>query len=186
MNTTQLTGIVLCGGQSFRMGSDKGLVAYKDKTLVEYAINSISGYCSDIILSTNRELYRKFGYKLVADYHNHIGPLGGIFSGLSTSINDQCLITACDIPFIDKGILDLMMDKATQTKIVLLKLAKGYFQPFPAILAKNVLPVIEKQIDSGNHKLQDLYADLEQRMQNDVSIIEIEAEPLNINTKNDL
>ncbi len=78
MKKDQLTGIVLCGGKSSRMGADKGLLSYKNNTLIQSAIESIERYCSDILLSTNNEAYGTFGYKLVEDRYKNIGPLGGL------------------------------------------------------------------------------------------------------------
>ncbi len=186
MKKDQLTGIVLCGGKSSRMGTDKGLLSYKNNTLIQNAIGSIERYCSDILLSTNNEAYGPFGYKLVEDRYKNIGPIGGLFSGLSESTTSQCLITACDIPHIEKEILDRMIVEAGRTQHVLLKLSSGYFQPFPVILSGKSFSLIENQIQTKNYKLQDLYSRLEQQPEQNVSIITIETEPENINTKNDL
>lgn len=168
------------------MGSDKGLLPYKNSTLIEHAIDSIKPYCVSIILSTNNTAYGRFEYKVVKDHYKGIGPLGGIFSGLSESDNNSCLITACDIPFIDKEILKDMIAEADHAQFVLLKIPDGFFQPFPVILSCKVLPLIAEQIRLGNHKLQNVYTIIEQQMQNDVCIIDIETAPENINRKEDL
>ena len=186
MNTENLTGIVLCGGKSKRMGFDKGLVPYKNKALVSHAIHSIEVYCSEILLSANIDTYNSFGYKTIEDHYKNIGPLGGIHAALSASQTSQNLITACDIPFIDKETLEKIKIEASRVQHVLLKLRTGFFQPFPVVLSKNILPLIEFQVKKKNFKLQELYTLIEQQMGKDVSIFVIENAPKNINTRDDL
>ena len=168
------------------MGSDKGLMPYKNKALVSHAIHSVETYCKEILISANEEIYISFIYKTVEDRYKNIGPLGGIHAGLSVSQTSQNLITACDIPEVKKTILDQMITEAGKSRQVLLKLKSGFFQPFPVILSKNVLPLIENQILEENYKLQELYTLIEQQMGKDVSILVIENAPKNINTRNDL
>lgn len=168
------------------MGTDKGLMLFQNKTLVEQAIDSIKTYCPVILLSTNNESYRKFNYKLVYDIYKNIGPIGGIYGGLTEIETERCLITACDIPHIEANILDRMISESKISEIVLLKLSKDYFQPFPVILSKSVLPAVKGQIENRDYKLQDLYRKIELQQRHHITTINIDNVPLNINSRKDL
>ena len=168
------------------MGVDKGLVTYKNKALVSHAIHSIEEYCNEILISANEGNYSSFCYKTVEDLYKNIGPLGGIHAGLSATQTSQNLITACDIPMIEKAILEQMKFETNRVQHVLLKMGNGFFQPFPVILSKNILPLIEDQIKEENYKLQELYSRIELQMGKDVSILVIENAPKNVNTRDDL
>ena len=186
MKATGLTGVILCGGKSTRMGTDKGLILFQNKTLVEQAIDSIKAYCPVILLSTNNKSYSNFGYRLVHDIYTNIGPIGGIYSGLTEIETERCLITACDIPHIEANIFDRMISESKVSQIMLLKLSDSYFQPFPAILSKSVIPAVKDQIENRNYKLQDLYRKIELQQPDHVATINIDNIPLNINTRKDL
>jgi molybdenum cofactor guanylyltransferase len=104
-----LTGIVLAGGKSSRMGTDKGLLDYKGKKLVEYLIDLLSGYCNELILSTNNPEYKQFGITTVADEFQEKGPAGGIFSALMKSSTEWNLLLACDMPFLNRQFIDALL-----------------------------------------------------------------------------
>ena len=61
------TGIILAGGQSSRMGKEKGLIQWKGKTLIENAIAILSPLCEHIFISTNNDHFDSFGYPVVGD-----------------------------------------------------------------------------------------------------------------------
>lgn len=59
------TGIVLAGGQSTRMGTDKGRIMWKGRTLAEHAVNTLKPLCRDILISSNDPGYRSLGYPVI-------------------------------------------------------------------------------------------------------------------------
>jgi molybdopterin-guanine dinucleotide biosynthesis protein A len=62
-----ITGIILAGGKSLRMGTDKGLVIFRDKPLVQYSIDLLGQFCDRILISSNNKAYSVFGYEIVPD-----------------------------------------------------------------------------------------------------------------------
>ncbi len=101
MNNNNITGIILAGGRSSRMKSEKGLVKFRKKLLIEYPVNIFKEICSDIIISSN---HNKFNFLDCKVYHDEIidcGPIGGIYTCLKKSITDYNLIAACDMPFLN-------------------------------------------------------------------------------------
>ena len=80
-----LSCIILAGGESRRMGEDKGLKIFKNQALVSYAIQLAKKICKNIYISTNNPDYKQFGYQILNDIIPVKGPMGGIYSGLSRS-----------------------------------------------------------------------------------------------------
>ena len=81
----QITGIILSGGQSTRMGTDKALLQINEKTLLENAIEICKPVCKEILISSNNPEHEKFGYKIIPDEIKNCGPLGGIYTCLKNS-----------------------------------------------------------------------------------------------------
>ena len=86
-----LTGIVLAGGKSQRMGADKTKLIFRERQMILYSINALSKFCKKLYISTN-EKGGEYPYPLLPDYIKDIGPIGGIYSGLRI-LEDKYLIT---------------------------------------------------------------------------------------------
>lgn len=155
----QLTGIILSGGKSSRMGKEKGLVDFQGKPLISYAINAIKPLVNSIIIGANNELneYQKLGYKIVEDEVRHIGPLGGILSALRQSDTMYNIILSCDMPFINKEALQFMNQQRNDYDIVVAAHNGNKIEPLCGIYSKNTLPIIENAIENGNYKLRDIF-----------------------------
>lgn len=186
MAIQKITGIILAGGKSFRMQTDKGLMHYQGGMLIEYALNQIKELCSEVIISANKNEYESFGYPVIKDSINDIGPLGGIYSTMQKSANDLCLIIACDIVDLPTNLLTNMMKEAEDKILVSLKLTDNKLQPLPVIIHKNLIPVIENQISNNDFKLQNFIYEVERLNMNQVVCIQIKNELRNLNTLEDL
>lgn len=106
-----LFGLILCGGKSSRMGSDKGLLMHNNMTWSEYLKNSLSVYCDEIFVSINEfqaENYSKFFLEntLIIDLENDKGPLGGILSAHQKYPNADWFIIPCDMFDIENRYLE--------------------------------------------------------------------------------
>lgn len=117
-----ITGIILAGGKSSRMGSDKGLLAINGVPMISHVINSLikAGIKDIIIISKNSE-YQKFGFPVFPDIIEDKGPLGGIYTGLSKSKTSKNLVLSCDIPFLDETIIDKLIRESGEEQISVVK-----------------------------------------------------------------
>ena len=109
------TLLVLCGGTSRRMqGQDKGLVKIHDKTMVQHVTDNLSSDFSSILISCNRhmEQYADFGFTLLQDRDQDMGPLGGLLAAMTTCNTSYLAIVPCDTPFISKTVYDLLIAAA--------------------------------------------------------------------------
>lgn len=102
---TKVTGVILAGGLARRMGGqDKGLIVYKRRPMLEYAIDAMRPVVDELLINANRnlELYRQFGFPVLSDQNtNFEGPLAGILAALRY-MQDQgvLLVMPCDSPLV--------------------------------------------------------------------------------------
>ncbi len=135
------------------MGRDKGLLPFAGKPLYAYILDQVSGVSDDIFLISNNQLgYDSAGYPFFADKIPDIGALGGIYSALSYSHYDLCLVLACDMPFVSIPIIDQLRASLDDFDVAIPQLGSGLLEPFRAIYRKTCLPIIEKAIKDGERK----------------------------------
>ena len=94
----KVLGIVLSGGKSRRMGQEKGLVKYKGKALIEYAIETLKPLCDELVISTANDAYAYLGLSMIADEIPDCGPIGGISTCMKAVNADVYLVVSCDVP----------------------------------------------------------------------------------------
>ena len=107
----KIQGIVLAGGKSSRMGQEKGLVKFRGKPLVEYAVEALSGICDSVVISTANPGYAYMGLTLIEDEIPDCGPLGGIYSCMKQEKADLFLVLSCDLPFVTPDLLSHLVEQ---------------------------------------------------------------------------
>lgn len=109
-------GLLLCGGASRRMGSDKAILALApgDVPLLARADRALSAVAREILLASDRpEPYASLGRRSVADAFPGSGPIGGIVAGLEALGRfEWVLVLACDLPFVDGALLGSLAARA--------------------------------------------------------------------------
>src|SRR3954453_3010010 len=104
--------IILSGGKSSRMGTNKALLKINEKTNIERIADTLKLSFNDIILVTNHpEDYQFLGLKMVSDYYPDKGPLAGVHAGLLSSTYDTNFIVACDMPFVSGELAEVLVQK---------------------------------------------------------------------------
>jgi len=156
----EVTGIILAGGKSSRMGTDKGLQELCGKPLINYAIQSLSGLCSTILISTSSDAYQSFGYKTVADEIPGIGPMGGIYSALKQSKTDINLVLSCDLPFVSKELLSFILKNSEGYQVAVPWQGNQHYEPLCGFYHLSVLDQMSSYIKHNNYKLPDLFEEI--------------------------
>ena len=151
----QVTGIILSGGQSKRMGTDKALIHINEKTLLENAIEICNNFCSKILISSNHEKHERLGYKIIPDEIKNCGPLGGIYSCLKHSKTDWNFVISVDAAFVEPEFIAFIISQVGDFDAVI-PFHKNGKEPLIALYHKNSLTVIKKMLDLGNFKMQNL------------------------------
>ncbi len=151
-----ITGVVLAGGKSKRMGKDKAFLKFKEKSFLRHILEALDKYCNQIVIVINKEenLYTKETKNLsseivfVKDKYPYKGPLNGILSSLSKIKNQLVYITPCDTPLLNPEIIPFFVQKINDYDAVIPDI-NGKIQPLNALYKKNALElskeVFEKQ-----------------------------------------
>ncbi|WP_122584816.1 molybdenum cofactor guanylyltransferase MobA [Pseudomonas viridiflava] len=108
--------LLLAGGRGQRMGGrDKGLIEWQGEPMIQHLHRLTRPLTDDLIISCNRNLerYAAFADRLVQDSDTDFnGPLAGILAALPQAQHDALLVLPCDVPLIDKSLLDALRQLA--------------------------------------------------------------------------
>jgi len=138
-----ITGIILSGGKSTRMGENKSFLTIGDKTVIERVIDMMKELFPRVILITNEpELYEKFRIDVFTDVYTYKGPLAGIHSGLIHSETEKNFVISCDMPLVSPGIIDFIINFKSDRPIKIAK-ADGFVQQLAGYYEKSCLSEIE-------------------------------------------
>lgn len=155
---TDMTGIILAGGKSSRMGgNNKAFLAFHGKPLIERTVEVLRDLFPEILIVTNSPLeYLSFDCRIVTDVVKGKGALGGIFSGLIFASNEHCFVTACDLPFLNSDFIRFMAERVREVDIVVPRCIEG-FQPLHAFYSRRLIPAMERMIREDLLKISPLF-----------------------------
>jgi molybdenum cofactor guanylyltransferase len=119
-SSPRVSGIILAGGQSRRMGRDKAFIDLEGKPIIARVIEIIQRVCSEtIIVANDAATYARFNLPVVGDVYPGKGSLGGIYSGLQAAKENYALAVACDMPYLNKDLLRYMITLASQFDVII-------------------------------------------------------------------
>ena len=155
--TSDLTIAIMAGGKSVRMGADKAFVPFLGKNMIEHVIERVRGLSDDIFIVTNKpDSFEVFGFPTVSDIYQNCGPLGGIHAALHHISSGSLLIVACDMPWLERELLDYMISLRAEGDIVVPRWDK-FPEPLHAIYSKSCQGPIEDSLNSGLLKVVGFY-----------------------------
>lgn len=137
-----ISGYILAGGRSSRMGTDKALLPLAGKPLIAHAVAKLRRICADVHILSNNPALAAYA-PLVPDLHPDCGPIGGIEAALIHSPNDWNLILPVDVPFLPVAILQEFVASTiapAATSRVAMFTVDGHPQPAVCLLHKDVAP----------------------------------------------
>jgi molybdopterin-guanine dinucleotide biosynthesis protein A len=154
MTLPQVSGYVLAGGRSSRMGTDKALLELAGKPLIQRAVDTLSQVCSDVHILSNRPELSSFA-PLVPDIHPGCGPLGGIEAALLHTTAAWSLFLAVDMPFVPADLLQTWVQEILTIKSARAALftVEGRPQPALCLLHHELAPFIQHKIEQQEFKL---------------------------------
>jgi molybdopterin-guanine dinucleotide biosynthesis protein A len=154
---SQVSGFVLAGGKSTRMGQDKARLHLNGRTLLEHALAALRSVCRDVAILGKYELYGALT-PVYEDIFPGCGPLGGIHAALSNSQTEYNLIIAVDTPFLVPEFLSHLAERAVATgAVVTTPEINDYTQPLCTVYSLAFLPIAERALMSGNYKITPLF-----------------------------
>ena len=157
------SSIILCGGQSRRMGRDKGSLIIKDKPMIKYILSTLNNEIDEAVIVLNDseriDKYTEFinpndytyKIKFVEDKIKNKGPISGILTGLENITTEYAIVFPCDNPFISKNTIQTLFSEITENLQAVVpyhdpenKLKTS--EPLHSIYNKNIIPIINELI----------------------------------------
>ena len=160
---SQVSGIVLAGGQGRRMGSvDKGLQLLHGRPMVQWVIERFAPQVDEVLINANQnvEKYRVFGHRVVTDeIGGFAGPLAGLHAGLKAAMHPLVATVPCDSPFLPGDLVKRLKAALGEQDLAV---AKTGDQPHPvfALVRTNALENLAAFLAGGGRKIDAWYASL--------------------------
>ena len=186
-----VAGIILAGGRSKRMGKDKALLPLPQNervTFVAHLASLLSAYCSEVILVArdvdSAAQYALSGVRIVTDQVPDIGPLMGVYSGLSATHASHALITAVDMPFVQPALISFLLSQPLDDALVI-PIVRDIPQVLLAIYPRVVLPLVEELLRVGRRDPRSLLAVSHVRYIEEAQLCQVDAQLrsfVNVNT----
>jgi molybdopterin-guanine dinucleotide biosynthesis protein A len=149
-----ITGIILAGGKSSRMGEDKGFLKLNGKTFMSSIIAALNPIVGEIIIVSNNSEYDVFNLKRVADSMEDSGPLAGLYSGLLYSETENNIVLSCDVPLISTSVLKKLLEGAPSEAEVIQFESEGKTMPLVAMYKKKCRHHFLKLLQTNERRLR--------------------------------
>ena len=188
-----VTGIILAGGLSRRLGRDKAVEPIEGQPLVGRVMDALSGIADELVVVVNtpqrgRELPLRDSAVVAVDIYPNAGSLGGIFTGLSSASNQWGIVVACDMPFLNLDLLSYLLS-FRESHDAVVPVLDGRPEPTHAAYSKVCLSAIEARLDADDLKIARFFDDVRVKYVSQRRVEEIDPSRrsfFNVNTEEDL
>lgn len=188
---SDVTGILLAGGKSRRMGEDKRFLLVGGQRLYERSLATLQSLFHEvrIVIAQDSQPIAS-DVPALRDLVPDCGTLGGIYTGLKEAGTAHIFVVACDMPFLNAEVIRYLISLKDQADAVIARLRDG-LQPTHAVYGRGCLPVLEEMVQTRRLKVQDCigHSSITVRLVEQEELREIDPEGhsfLNVNTPADL
>ncbi len=192
LSSNQVTGVILSGGRSSRMGQNKAFLSVSNQSMIEAQVALFNQlFAETIVVSNEPELYQYLGVKVIKDIIPRKGPLSGMHAGLTEAQNQYSFIVPCDMPFLQADLIRLLISEAPGYDVIVPQI-DDYLQPLHSIYHKRCIQPIENCLRDDVFKIIAFYPWVkvkfvgEKKMNSICSREQLEQIFMNINTQKDL
>jgi molybdenum cofactor guanylyltransferase len=183
-----VTGIILAGGRSSRMGSPKALLPFAGEPLIVHIVRRLQRLFDEIVVvAAPEQALPELPVTLVRDVIAFQGPVGGIYYGLKAARGEIGFVTSCDSAFSSAPLISHLLSLAPGFDAVVPRW-EGRLQPLHAIYRRTVLPFLEAQLANGELRPVFLYDRVPTRIVEENEIRRLDAHGdsfFNMNTPDD-
>jgi molybdopterin-guanine dinucleotide biosynthesis protein A len=156
VNHEPVSAIILAGGQSTRLGRDKASELLLGRSLLQRVVDRLDGLVDEFVIvrATGQALppiASTVPLRVVEDDFPRIGPLGGVYSGLSATKEPRAITVACDMPLVVGALLAELLRRAPGHDAVVP--VNGQPEPLCAVYAMSCITAMKARIDAGEYKV---------------------------------
>ena len=164
-----MNAVILVGGKSSRMGTNKAFLELKGKTFIELQIELLREMFDEISISANTPSeYEYLNLPIFKDIYPGKGPLGGIYTSLINSSSLHTFMLACDMPFVGPELIKHLKDLTKEYDVVIPKSENG-LEPLHAFYSKNCIEPIKRELDENNLRIRSFFPQV------NVKIVELDS-----------
>lgn len=159
-----VTGVILAGGKSRRMGQNKAFLRLGNDTLIGHVVQCMQSITDELLIITNNpDEYSRMNIEIRNDILQNAGTLGGIHSGLTHASNETVICVGCDSPFLKPNLLNYLISALEDYDAVMplsneIDKTHKTLQTLCAVYSKRCIPIVEemlKQTELRVHALQE-------------------------------
>ncbi len=152
----QITGVILAGGRSSRMGgNDKGLLLLDGRPLYQHVLSRLHPQVSHILISANRHQaqYQQSGYPVIGDITpDFAGPLAGMLAGLTYAETDWVFFAPCDVPALPEDIVERLWQQRGNASAAYAR-DNERVHPTLALMHRALIAPLTQYLAQGDRKL---------------------------------
>lgn len=158
---SSLKGLVLAGGESTRMGSDKGLMDYHGVPQREYLLRLLKAHTAEAYISCRPGQISDSILPVIEDTYTDLGPFGGILSAFEFDPHAAWLVVACDFPLLDHAAISQLVEERDTSSIATSFLDTHTLMPEPwiTILEPKIYPILKEYHQRGRSSLRGVLVD---------------------------
>ncbi len=151
-----MTGALLAGGLSSRMGRDKCLIEMNGMPLWRRQYERLQAVCSEVVVvAPTRPVWCGDEIPWVPDAVRNRGPLGGLAAALEAARDRQVLLLAVDLPAMTSRYLAKLVGRA-ESGVGVVPVIDGMFQPLSAVYPCSVLARVRERLKGDDWSFQSL------------------------------
>jgi len=148
-----VTGVILAGGRSSRMGSNKALLPYRGGRFIEAIYRQLGNHFSEVLLVTNTpEQYDFLPCRKVPDIFPGMGALAGLHSGLAHSSTPHIFVVACDMPYLNDTLIGTLAALRHSADLIIPESPYG-LEPLHALYARECLPHMAAALHDNRRRI---------------------------------
>lgn len=159
MSHESCCAVILRGGKSRRMGTDKALLSWKGKTWLETIAEQLDPLCPEKYLSVSEGdggCILRADWVVLPDSVPDCGPVGGILTALQTCRAEWALVSSCDIPAVRTALFQLLLDNRSPDADLVFPVTQDKIHLTCALYRKTMEPLVREQIAQGDYRLRSL------------------------------
>jgi len=152
-----ITGVILSGGKSLRMGEDKAFIRIEGTPIIEQILLLFQELFEEVIIITSqKDHYQYLDVNVYEDLIPNLGALGGLYTGIARSSFPYSFVVACDMPFLNRAVIEYLTERTGDFDVIIPKTEDG-LQPLHALYSKGCLKAINEILKEKKNRIIDIF-----------------------------